>query len=61
MGGEREREDKRLEQERRANVAWKIIHINIQRKYRITVVIALRRGSFLVHERVVRESVCVYV
>lgn len=49
---------KRLGQERGTNVAWKIIHINIQRKYRITVVITLRRGSF---QREPWENVCVHV
>lgn len=46
--------DKSQEQAKRANVAWKIIHINIQRKYRITVVITQRRGSI---QRQLRESV----
>ena len=31
--------ERRLQEERMTNVAWKIIHINIQRKYCITGVL----------------------
>ena len=50
--------DKRLEPERRASVPWKM-HINIQRKYRITVVIASGRSPF--PRSFVCVCVCVYV